>query len=122
VIDAARRVRRLKRGGQVAQVDLHTFEEDSFDGVWEWVFRDSKNAPDRPVRQREAREAIQVSLARLPEDQRDAVVSFYFGQQDAQEIARRLGRSPGAVRELLRRARANLARELGTASKWLSAR
>lgn len=121
VIDAARKFRRLKRGGNLNQMDIHRFAEDSFDNVWEWVFRDS-NPPDRPVRQREAREAIQVCLARLPEDQRNAVIAFYFHHQDAQEIAHRMGRSPGAVRELLRRARAILAKELGTASNWLSTR
>ena len=31
-----------------------------------------------------------------------------------------MNRTPGAVRELLRRARTNLAKDLGTASKWLS--
>jgi RNA polymerase sigma-70 factor (ECF subfamily) len=121
VIDAARKYQRIKRGGQAKQLDIHRFTAESLDSVWDWVFAES-NPPDRPVRRDEAREAIQVCLARLPSDQREAIVSFYFEQQDTQEIAKCMGRSPGAVRELLRRARANLEKELGTASKWLSGR
>ncbi len=70
----------------------------------------------------EAREAVQVCLARLDEDQRQAIVAFYFEHQETDQIANRMNRSPGAVRELLRRARANLAKDLETASKWLSSR
>jgi RNA polymerase sigma-70 factor (ECF subfamily) len=121
VIDAARKHGRIKRGGQAVHLNLHRSADESLDNVWDWVFEES-DPPDRPVRRRETREAVQVCLARLPGDQREAVLAFYFDQQDTQQIAERMGRSPGAVRELLRRARANLAKELDTASKWLSSR
>jgi RNA polymerase sigma-70 factor (ECF subfamily) len=121
VIDAARKFGRIKRGGQVKQLDIHRFTTESLDNVWDWVFAES-NPPDRPARRAEAREAVQVSMARLPEDQRQAVIAFYFEHQDTQQISDRMGRSPGAVRELLRRARSNLAMDLESASKWLSSR
>jgi RNA polymerase sigma-70 factor (ECF subfamily) len=121
VIDAARKFQRIKRGGQAKELDIHRFATESLDNVWDWVFAES-NPPDRPVRRQEAREAVQVCLARLPDDQRQAIIAFYFEQQDTREVARRMDRSPGALRELLRRARANLAKDLGTASKWLSSR
>lgn len=121
VVDAARKFRRIKRGGHVNQLDLQRFATESLDNVWDWVWQES-NPPDRPAHRREAREAVQVCLARLQNDQRDAVVAFYFENRDTQEIAKLMKRTPGAVRELLRRARANLAKDLGTASKWLSAR
>jgi RNA polymerase sigma factor (sigma-70 family) len=121
VVDAARKFRRIKRGGQARQLEVDRFNSDSLDNVWEWVFAES-NPPDRPVRRDEAREAVQVCLAQLENDQREAVVAFYFQHQDTQEIATRMNRSAGAVRELLRRARANLEKDLGTASKWLSSR
>jgi RNA polymerase sigma-70 factor (ECF subfamily) len=119
VIDAARKHKRIKRGGQAKHLDVHGITGESLDNVWDWVFAES-DSPERPARRAEARDAVQVCLARLPEDQREAVIAFYFEHQDTQEIAERMGRSPGAVRELLRRARANLANDLGTASKWLS--
>ena len=121
VVDAARKFRRAKRGGQAHHLDIQGFAAESLDGMWDWVFRDS-NPPDRPARRREEREAVQICLARLENDQREAVIAFYFEQQSTQDIAQRMNRSQGAVRELLRRARANLAKDLGTASKWLSAR
>jgi RNA polymerase sigma factor (sigma-70 family) len=121
VVDVARKLRRIKRGGQAHHLDIQGLATESLDGVWDWVFRDS-NPPDRPARRREEREAVQICLARLQIDQREAVIAFYFEQQSTQEIAQLMNRSQGAVRELLRRARANLAKDLGTASKWLSAR
>ena len=121
VIDAARKLRRIKRGGHVNQLDMQRFATESLDNVWDWVFAES-NPPDRPLRREETREALQVCLARLAEDQREVVIAFYFEHQETQEIAKKLGRTPGAVRELLRRARANLAKDLESASKWLSSR
>jgi RNA polymerase sigma-70 factor (ECF subfamily) len=121
VVDTARKLGRAKRGGQALHLDLQRFSDESLDSVWDWVFSES-NPPDQPARRREEREAVQVCLARLQDEQREAVIAFYFEQRDTQQIARRMNRSPGAVRELLRRARANLAKDLGTASKWLSAR
>ena len=100
VVDAARKFSRAKRGGQVIQLDIHRLATESLDGVWDWVFNES-NPPDRPARSREAREAVQVCLARLRDDQREAVIAFYFEHQETRQIARRMGRSPGAVRELL---------------------
>ena len=47
----------------------------------------------------------------LPRDQREAVVLFYYEDLPAEEIARIVGASPGAVRARLSRARAKL-REL----------
>jgi RNA polymerase sigma-70 factor (ECF subfamily) len=121
VVDAARKLRRVKRGGQALHRDIDGWANESLDSVWGWVFSET-GPPDRPACQREAREAVQVCLARLPLDQRDAIIAFYFEHRDTQEIAQRMDRSPGAVRELLRRARANLAKDLGAASQWLSGR
>ena len=47
----------------------------------------------------------------LPRDQREAVVLFYYEDLPAEEIARIVGASPGAVRVRLSRARSKL-REL----------
>lgn len=121
VADAARKLQRYKRGGRAYHLDIQGFATESLDGMWDWVFADS-NPPDRPARRHEEREAVQICLARLQHDQREAVIAFYFEQQSTQDIAQSMNRSQGAVRELLRRARANLAKDLGTASKWLSAR
>jgi RNA polymerase sigma factor (sigma-70 family) len=59
-------------------------------------------------------------MASLQPDQREALAAHYFEHLDTAEVAERMGRSPGAVRELMRRARENLKNQLGSASAWLS--
>jgi RNA polymerase sigma factor (sigma-70 family) len=66
--------------------------------------------------------ALQVCIAELKPEQREAVVAHYFEQLDTTTIAARMGKSSGAVRELLRRAREKLKSLLGSASAWLSSR
>ncbi len=120
IVDTVRHVRRQKRGGRFEQIDGQRRPTgESVEAIWDWLCAD-ENPPDRPARREEARQAIQVCLAGLQPDQRDAVTAHYFEHCDTAEIAERLGRSPGAVRELMRRARENLKRLLGTASAWLS--
>jgi RNA polymerase sigma-70 factor (ECF subfamily) len=120
VVDTVRRYRRHKRGGRPQHMDVHRQpSHDTFSGIWDWLCED-ENPPDRPARLDEARHAIQVCLAGLQPDQREAVTTHYFEHLDTTEVAARMGRSPGAVRELMRRARDNMKRLLGTASAWLS--
>ncbi|REK08467.1 MAG: RNA polymerase sigma factor [Planctomycetota bacterium] len=121
IIDTVRRYQRLKRSGRRRRVDVHRPSSEMLDSVLEWIFTDS-DPPDRPARHEEARQAIQVCIAGLKPEQRDAVTAHYFEHLDTSEIAERLGRSSGAVRELLRRARENLKSLLGSASAWLSSR
>jgi RNA polymerase sigma-70 factor (ECF subfamily) len=122
VIDTVRRYRRRKRSGRAKRIDEHRQpSQETLNGIWDWMCEDD-NPPDRPARLEEARHAIQVCLAGLQPDQREAVTAHYFGHLDTTEMAERMGRSPGAVRELMRRARENLKNLLGTASAWLSSR
>jgi RNA polymerase sigma-70 factor (ECF subfamily) len=120
VIDTIRHYRRLKRGGgaQHAGGPLKPSDE-TLNGIWDWLC-DGDDPPDRPARLEEARHAIQVCLAGLQPDQREAIFAHYFKHLDTNEVATQMNRSPGAVRELMRRARENLKKLLGTASAWLS--
>jgi RNA polymerase sigma-70 factor (ECF subfamily) len=120
VVDAVRRSQRLKRGGEARRVHIRpSSAEESLDSIWDWVCHDSQ-LPERTVRREEARHAIQVCLSELPAAQREAVVAHYFQHLSTAEIAARMQRTPGAVRELLRRARENLRELMGSASAWLS--
>ena len=122
VIDTVRRYRRHKRSDRaLRRDDQRQPSQDTLNGIWNWLCED-EDPPDRPARLDEARQAIQVCLAGLLPDQREAVTAHYFGHLDTADVAERMGRSPGAVRELLRRARQNLKNLLGTASAWLSSR
>jgi RNA polymerase sigma-70 factor (ECF subfamily) len=122
LIDVVRRNQRSKRGGQMRRIPLHpTAASDSLDTIWDWICQDSQ-LPDWSVRRKEARQALQVCLSQLPRDQCEVVVAHYFEHLDTTEIAARINRTPGAVRELLRRAREQLRELMGTASIWLSNR
>jgi RNA polymerase sigma-70 factor (ECF subfamily) len=120
VVDAVRRSHRLKRGGAARRVRFQASSADeSLDTIWDWVCQDSQ-LPERNVRREEARRAIQICLSELPAAQREAVIAHYFQHLNTNEIAARMQRTPGAVRELLRRARENLRELMGSASAWLS--
>jgi RNA polymerase sigma-70 factor (ECF subfamily) len=120
VVDAVRRSHRLKRGGAARRAHFQASSaEDSLDTIWDWVCPESQ-PPERTVRRQEARHAIQVCLSELPPAQREAVVAHYFQHLSTAEIAARMQRTPGAVRELLRRARENLRELMGSASAWFS--
>jgi RNA polymerase sigma-70 factor (ECF subfamily) len=120
MIDAVRRSGRLKRGGKAQRVRLRPVSpNDSLDTIWDWICQDAQ-PPDRSLRRAEARRALQVCLSQLPSAQREAVEAHYFHNLDTTEIAVKMNRTTGAVRELLRRAREKLGELMGTASTWLS--
>jgi RNA polymerase sigma-70 factor (subfamily 1) len=122
VVDAARHYKRHKRGGTTLRVDDHPkSSNESLDTIWDWICEDSR-LPEHSVRRAEARGALQVCLSELNPAQREAVVAHYFEHLDVKEIAIRMGRTPGAVRELLRRAQNQLRELMGSASVWLSGR
>lgn len=122
IVDAARRAGRQKRGGNARRLATpRGGAEDSLDTIWGWLCEDSP-LPEQNLRRAEARQAIQVCLSELQSAQREAVVAHYFEHLDTGEIAARMDRTPGAVRELLRRARERLRELMGTASTWLTRR
>ena len=53
-------------------------------------------------------DTLRRAVERLPREQREAVVLFYYEDLPTEEIARVVGASPGAVRTRLSRARENL--------------
>ena len=94
VIDTVRRYRRRKRSDRAQRVDdRRQPSQETLNGIWNWLCED-ENPPDRPARLDEARQAIQVCLAGLQPDQREAVTTHYFGHLDTAEVAERMGRSP----------------------------
>lgn len=65
------------------------------------------------------REVIENALAKLPTDQRTALVLFHFEDMDYVEIARQLGVSLGKVKTDIHRARATLKKKLQLHSEEL---
>ncbi len=71
-----------------------------------------QSGPDQVVERWEAALWIHTRLAALPSDQRRAVRLRYFEDQGLREIAERMGRSEGAIKQLLHRAVAALRVEM----------
>jgi len=71
-----------------------------------------QSGPDQVVERWEAALWIHTQLAALPSDQRRAVRLRYFEDQGLREIAEQMGRSEGAIKQLLHRAVAALRVEM----------
>jgi RNA polymerase sigma-70 factor (ECF subfamily) len=123
IIDAIKHQRRKKRGGEMRRVDgaanvFHTTVAELMN-----VLADgSDRSPSKLVATDEAVQAMQVAIASLPAEQRQAVLLRYFGQKSLDEAGAEMDRSPEAVRGLLRRAKQALRARMQRTSLWLSKR
>ena len=61
-----------------------------------------------------------LALSQLPEDYREAIRLQFMEGMGYQEIADEMGKTPGAIQGLVKRARQKLRDNLGTASAYLS--
>jgi RNA polymerase sigma factor (sigma-70 family) len=84
------------------------------------LLSDRQHTPSRSAARREAVRAVQVGIAALPEDQREAVRQHLLEGKSLAETGSAMGRSPGAVSALIHRAKKQLREALGRASTWLS--
>ena len=123
LIDAIKHQRRQKRGGQMRRVEaaqdvFHTTVAD----LLNLVADDGGGTPSKIVATGEAVKAMQVAIAALPEEQRQALLLRYFRQKSLDEAGAEMDRSPEAVRGLLRRAKQGLRAHMQRTSIWLSKR
>lgn len=120
MLDLLKAHRRQKRGGVRRQVRGHSNDESSW--VADLIERlpGDASTPSRRLARHEAVLAVQVGLAGLPPDQRDAVRLYVIEGKSLEETARALKRSTSAVRSLVHRGKRKLAEMLGRASLWLS--
>ncbi|MCA9212288.1 MAG: sigma-70 family RNA polymerase sigma factor [Planctomycetales bacterium] len=122
LVDFIRRADAQKRGGQFARRQL---AKDSVTGslvdLLEKLPGDLDTASHYVARQ-EGIAALQVAIAQLPGDQRQAVKLHIIDGNSLQQTAELMERSTGAVRGLVHRAKQNLSDAMGRASAWLSQR
>jgi RNA polymerase sigma-70 factor (ECF subfamily) len=108
VKDAIKAAQRKKRGvgfhqlntaphGQ-ASTTSHLIERLSHTGA----------TPSQSVSRREVVQAVQIAMAALPEDYQKAVRLRYFDGKSVQQAADAMGKSPGALRGLIVRAKEKL--------------
>lgn len=80
----------------------------------------SQPNPSRQASRREIRTAIERAIGLLPPDYRRVVQEFDIEGKTAQQIAREMGRSPGAVYMIKTRAHVRLVEILGDSTQFFS--
>jgi RNA polymerase sigma-70 factor (ECF subfamily) len=110
---------RRKRDGGRRRAGLGDSGGNSWLGLVE-VLADSKKTPSQSVARREAMRAVQVAVAALPTDQRQAVRLRFLEGKSIEETANKMQRTPAAVNGLIRRAKQALRSSLHRSSMWLS--
>ena len=118
--DAVKALRRKKRGGAHRQIRHPTEDQSSTMADLVEMLSDRQLTPSRSVARHEAVRAVQIGIAGLPEDQREAVRQHLLEGRSLAETATAMGRTPGAVSALIHRAKGRLREVLGRASLWLS--
>jgi RNA polymerase sigma-70 factor (ECF subfamily) len=113
LLDAIKKQRRKKRGGEAKRVDApaqsssaNLLAELQADGL----------TPSRMVARDEAAALLQVSIARLPQQYGEALRLRYLEGLSEEEAAERLGHSPDALRGLCHRAKKKLREAMGKSS------
>jgi RNA polymerase sigma-70 factor (ECF subfamily) len=105
IVDAARR-RAARRETLTSELEA---AESGPGALWEAVA--AAEGPEASLLRAEARQELQTLIARLHPDQREALLLQHMERLSAAEIAVVMGRSPGSVYSLLKRARATLRRQ-----------
>ncbi|MFO0839847.1 MAG: RNA polymerase sigma factor [Phycisphaerae bacterium] len=117
LIDAVRMLDAEKRGGGRRPIGQHDYDQ-SCTALYERLT--AGDAPSRAVRHAEARVALEAALGKLAPVQRDVVRLYDLQDRAAEDVAREIGRSVGAMYMLRARAHQRLAELMGRASKFLS--
>jgi RNA polymerase sigma-70 factor (ECF subfamily) len=102
IIDHARYYGRAKRGAERAQGSLQDSRVDAPEEL------STRSTPSQDALAPERRARIDRAMQELPPDQREVIRLARIEGLPRDEVARRLRRSPAAVRELLHRALARL--------------
>jgi RNA polymerase sigma-70 factor (ECF subfamily) len=111
---------RQKRGGDRRQVEA--LVSASGRGLVELVelVSDHRSTPGRQLTRQEAIQALQIGIAALPDDQREAVRLRYLEGKSIEQTAEEMARTTAAVNGLVRRAKESLRVTLTDSSQWPS--
>lgn len=120
IVDAIKNLKRKKRGGDFQRVaNQPAAAQESVIELIQMISADG-SSPSQIVAGDEAVLAMQVAVAALPEDQRQAIVLRYFQQMSLDETAAAMEKTSDAVRGLLHRAKKALRTHMHSSSIWFS--
>ena len=121
LLDAIKQHDCAKRGGDLQRVADFTRDDSRSASHLDWIAAD-QTSPGSAVARGEALHALEIALAALPADQREAIRLRHLEGQSLEAAAAAMGRSPDAVRGLVQRGKQALEAALGRASQWLSSK
>ncbi|MEZ6117765.1 MAG: RNA polymerase sigma factor [Pirellulaceae bacterium] len=113
---------RKKRGGEHERVEKAPNQDFSQSAI-EFValLADEAGAtPSQLVAKHEMVRALQLGIAKLPDDQRDAILKYCIDERNLDSTADLLGKTDGAVRGLIHRAKKSLKEYLGSSTTWFT--
>lgn len=117
LLDAVRALRAAKRGGgRAPAANVHA---SSIAALVDLVAV-SERTPSRSAGGHEAAAAVQVALAGLRGEYREALLLRYFQAMPIAEVAARMGKTESAVHKLCSRALQALREAMGEAAKYMS--
>jgi RNA polymerase sigma factor (sigma-70 family) len=77
-------------------------------------------SPSRSFARHEAIQAVQIGLASLPDEQREAIRLRFISGKSLEDVAAMMGCTKAAVRGLIYRGKQELHDAMGRSSRWLS--
>jgi len=120
LLDAIKQHDRQKRGGDLVRVEANP-NDSCLLPLLEWIAGDDPH-PSSQAARAEALHALNVAIAGLEPDQRDAIRLRLIEGLSLEETAERMQRTTAAVRGLVHRGKQNLRDAMGRASQWISAK
>lgn len=118
--DLRKHLESQKRGGGYRrEVRMAPIDASSMVNILESLAEQSPS-PSSRVARHDAVKALQVSVASLPEEQREALQRRFLDGQSIGRVAEQMNKSPAAVRGLIHRAKQTLRSVLGDSSRWFS--
>ena len=112
---------RKKHGGDFRRIEDAVRDDSRLLSLWEWIASDD-TSPGSVAARGEALHALQVALAALPCDQREAIRLRLLEGKSLEEVAAVMRRTSDAVRGLVHRGKQGLLAAMGRASRWLKSK
>ena len=116
--DVIRHSTRNKRGGQAKRAQSRISFSEQFALEFVELLSNDGDTPSQRLMASEARQALQIGIASLSNEQRTAIHLRYLDGKRIDEVVSEMGTTHGAVRGLLQRARKQLRDSLARSSKW----
>lgn len=117
--DAIKELERMKRPSPKRQVKPSTGAEDSYLALVE-LLGVTTTTPSIAAARGEIKSALDEALDKMPPDYAKVVRMYDLDGMSAQQVAEKIGKTPGAVYMLLARAHDRLKDTLGSESKYFS--